>query len=65
MGRILDIAFPQTGMIITIFRFLQFAVLFDNNFVDFSFSIWKAGIHLHLVYEERNRCLEIVKHKQT
>ncbi len=59
MGKVLDIAFPIGGVIITLFRFFQIGILTDNNFIDFNISVYKLGIHLHLVYEEDNRCREI------
>jgi hypothetical protein len=59
MGKLIDIALPQGGIIITLFRFIQFAILTGNEFLDLNMSIYKLGIHLHFVLEKENRCREI------
>ena len=59
MGKLLDIAFPVGGIIITIFRIVQFGVLTNNNFLDINCSVYKLGFHIHFVMEDKNRCREI------
>ena len=63
MGKLIDIQLPANGVFITLFRLFQVGILFDNSYVDISMSVWKAGIHLHMVYEEKNRC-HVENHKQ-
>ena len=58
MGKFIDIALPQGGIIITLFRLIQFGILTSNEFVDLNMSVYKLGLHLHFVLEKENRCRE-------
>jgi len=64
MGKLIDIALPVGGIIVTLLRFFQLSILTNNNFLDFSVSVHRFGIHLHFVMEDNNRCLEIENHKK-
>ena len=64
MGAFIDISLPVGGIIITLLRFFQVAILLSNNYIDISCSIHRFGIHLHFVMEENNRCREIENHKK-
>jgi len=59
VGKLIDIALPQGGIIITLLRFIQFGILTSNEFLDLNMSIYRIGLHLHFVLEKENRCREI------
>lgn len=53
------------GSYLTILTVMQCGILLiqkDGTYsIDISFSVWKYGIHLHLVNAKENRCREIKK----
>jgi|10_taG_2_1085330.scaffolds.fasta_scaffold196056_2 hypothetical protein len=72
MGRFFDIFFMPEGVAITLFQFFQVAVMYlttnhmnyqnetyESKALDLSITIWKFGIHLHLVLAERNICQDV------
>lgn len=56
------------GSYLTILTIIQSGILLINSkgsySIDLSLSIWKYGIHLHLVNAKENRCREIKKAKR-
>jgi len=56
------------GSYLTILGIVQTGILLittDGNYsIDLSISIWKFGIHIHLVNAKENRCREIKKAKK-
>lgn len=73
MSKFLDIFIVNGGFYITLFRFFQFGVVYQENnrmqyngktmstkALDFSVSIWKFGIHLHPVVSESNICQDVI-----
>lgn len=72
MSRIFDISVINKnlhkGFYVTIFSMVQIGVLALQPAgafaLDFSMSIWKYGVHIHLVNAKDNRCLAIIKAKK-
>ena len=64
MGAFLDICFPVGGIVITFLRFLQLGIVVHEDGVVFLFNVYCFGTELHLIMEDRNRCLEIENHKR-
>lgn len=73
MSKIFDIFIVPKGIYITIFKFFQIGIVyqerstmqyngetFNSKAIDLSISIWKFGIHIHPVISENNICQDVI-----
>jgi hypothetical protein len=73
VSKILDIFIVPKGFYITLFRFFQIGIVyqernkmqyngktFSTKAIDLSISIWRFGIHIHPVISRSNICQDVI-----